>query len=147
GDFRRRSGSAGARSRRGRAAVSPSRRGHGAGRPPHHSRHVDRARLWRDPSEELDAFVIVIGGEALVDLVEDDGSLRAVAGGGPFNTAIAFGRLDVAVGFLGAISRDAYGQMLAQQLADAGVDTSLVNWSDAPTARAVVHRHRDGKHE
>jgi fructokinase len=91
--------------------------------------------------------VIVIGGEALVDLVEDDGSPRAVAGGGPFNTAIAFGRLDVAVGFLGAISRDAHGQMLAQQLADAGVDTSLVRWSDAPTPRAVVHQHGDGKHE
>jgi fructokinase len=91
--------------------------------------------------------VIVIGGEALVDLVEDDGSLRAVAGGGPFNTAIAFGRLDVAVGFVGAISRDAYGQMLAQELADAGVDTSLVNWSDAPTPRAVVHRRRDGQHD
>jgi fructokinase len=91
--------------------------------------------------------VIVIGGEALVDLVDDDGSRRPVAGGGPFNTAIAFGRLDVPVGFLGAISRDAYGQMLAQQLIDAGVDTSLVRWSDAPTPRAVVHRHRDGKHE
>jgi fructokinase len=91
--------------------------------------------------------VIVIGGEALVDLVEDDGSLRAVAGGGPFNTAIAFGRLDVSVGFLGAISCDAYGQMLAHQLADAGVDTSLVRWSDAPTPRAIVHRHGDGKHE
>jgi fructokinase len=91
--------------------------------------------------------VIVIGGEALVDLVEDDGSSHPVAGGGPFNTAIAFGRLDVAVGFLGAISRDTYGQMLAQQLSDAGVDTSLVRWSDAPTPRAVVHRHGDGKHE
>jgi fructokinase len=91
--------------------------------------------------------VIVIGGEALVDLVDDDGSLRPVAGGGPFNTAIAFGRLDVPVGFLGAISRDAYGQMLAQQLVDAGVDTSLVKWSDAPTPRAVVHRQDDGKHE
>jgi fructokinase len=91
--------------------------------------------------------VIVIGGEALVDLVEEHGSLRPVAGGGPFNTAIAFGRLDVAVAFLGAISRDAYGQMLAQQLVDAGVDMSLVRWSDAPTARAVVHRDRDGKHE
>jgi fructokinase len=91
--------------------------------------------------------VIVIGGEALVDLVEEDGSLRPVAGGGPFNTAIAFGRLDVAVAFLGAISRDAYGQMLAQQLVDAGVDMSLVRWSDAPTPRAVVHRDRDGKHE
>jgi fructokinase len=91
--------------------------------------------------------VIVIGGEALVDLVDDDGSPRPVAGGGPFNTAIAFGRLDVPVGFFGAISRDAYGQMLAQQLVGAGVDTSLVRWSDAPTPRAVVHRHGDGKHD
>ena len=91
--------------------------------------------------------MIVIGGEALVDLVQDDGAMRPVAGGGPFNTAIAFGRLDVAVGFLGAISRDAYGQMLARQLVEAGVDMSLVRWSDAPTPRAVVHRDRDGKHE
>ena len=91
--------------------------------------------------------MIVIGGEALVDLVDDDGSRRAVAGGGPFNTAIAFGRLDVAVGFLGAISRDPYGQMLAQQLVEAGVDTSLVRWSDAPTPRALVHRLGDGKNE
>jgi fructokinase len=91
--------------------------------------------------------VIVIGGEALVDLVDDDGSRRPVAGGGPFNTAIAFGRLDVPVAFLGAISRDNYGQMLARQLVDAGVDTSLVRWSDAPTPRAVVHRQDDGKHE
>jgi fructokinase len=91
--------------------------------------------------------MIVIGGEALVDLVEDGGLLRPVAGGGPFNTAVAFGRLDVEVGFLGAISRDTYGQMLARQLVEAGVDTSLVRWSDAPTPRAVVHRDRDGDHE
>jgi fructokinase len=91
--------------------------------------------------------VIVIGGEALVDLVDDDGSRRAVAGGGPFNTAIAFGRLEVPVGFLGAVSRDAYGQMLAERLVDAGVDTSLVRWSDARTPSALVHRGRDGKNE
>jgi fructokinase len=91
--------------------------------------------------------VIVTGGEALVDLVEEHGLLRAVAGGGPFNTAIAFGRLDVPVGFLGAISRDAYGQMLAEQLVDSGVDMSLVRWSDAPTPRAVVHRRDGGRSE
>jgi fructokinase len=91
--------------------------------------------------------VIVIGGEALVDLVDDNGSLRAVAGGGPFNTAIAFGRLDIPVGFLGAISRDAYGQMLAEQLIEAGVETSLVRRTDAPTPRALVHRLGDGKNE
>jgi fructokinase len=91
--------------------------------------------------------VIVIGGEALVDLVEDHGSPRPVAGGGPFNTAIAFGRLGVPTGFLGAISRDAYGEMLAERLVEAGVDTSLVRWSDAPTPHAVVHRQGDGRNE
>jgi fructokinase len=91
--------------------------------------------------------MIVIGGEALVDLVDNAGSLHPLAGGGPFNTAIAFGRLDVPVGFLGTISRDAYGEMLAQRLADAGVDISLVRSSDAPTPRAVVHRGQDGRNE
>jgi fructokinase len=91
--------------------------------------------------------VIVTGGEALVDLVEDHGLLRAVAGGGPFNTAIAFGRLDMPVGFLGSISRDKYGQMLAVRLVEAGVDMSLVRWSDAPTPRAVVHRREGGRSE
>jgi fructokinase len=91
--------------------------------------------------------VIVVGGEALVDLVDDDGSRRPMPGGGPFNTAIALGRLDVSVGFLGSISRDAYGEMLAERLVDSGVDTSLVKRSDAPTARAFVHRQRDGDSE
>jgi fructokinase len=91
--------------------------------------------------------VIIIGGEALVDLVDDGGTPRSVAGGGPFNTAIAFGRLDVPVGFVGTISRDADGRMLAQRLIDAGVDTSVVRWSDAPTPRAVVQHLRDGRNE
>jgi fructokinase len=91
--------------------------------------------------------VIVIGGEALVDLVDDGGTPRSVAGGGPFNTAIAFGRLGVPVGFLGTISRDDDGQMLAKRLLDAGVDTSFVRWSDAPTPRAVVHHLGDGRNE
>jgi fructokinase len=89
--------------------------------------------------------VIVIGGEALVDLVDDGGSARPVAGGGPFNTAIALGRLDVPVGFLGAISRDSDGRMLEELLVAAGVDTSLVRRTDAPTPRAIVHRERDGR--
>jgi fructokinase len=91
--------------------------------------------------------VIVIGGEALVDLVDDNGRLRPVAGGGPFNTAVAFGRLGVPVGFLGSISRDAYGEMLAERLVDSGVDMSLVRRSDAPTASARVHRQGDGGNE
>lgn len=91
--------------------------------------------------------MIVIGGEALVDLVDGDGSLHPVAGGGPFNTAIAFGRLEVPVAFLGSISRDTYGQMLAERLVESGVDMSFVRRSDAPTARAFVRQHRDGDNE
>ena len=88
--------------------------------------------------------MIVVGGEALVDLVEDRDGRRAVAGGGPFNTAVALGRLGVSVGFLGAISRDDYGTMLASELRAAAVDTSLIRWSDAGTATAFVERHADG---
>jgi fructokinase len=88
--------------------------------------------------------VIVVGGEALVDLVEDQELLRPVAGGGPFNTAIALGRLGVPVAYLGTLSHDYYGGVFARLLIDNGVDMSLVRWSDAPTPLAVVHRQEDG---
>jgi fructokinase len=89
--------------------------------------------------------VIVVGGEALVDLVDDRGGRRPVAGGGPLNTAIALGRLGVPVAFFGAVSRDPYGEMLAELLDVAGVDTSLVRASDLPTPQAIVHREHDGR--
>lgn len=89
--------------------------------------------------------MIVVGGEALVDLVDDGGSRRAVAGGGPYNTAVALGRLAVPVSFFGAVSRDSYGHILAQLLADADVDESLMRWSDLPTAQATVHHGDDGR--
>jgi fructokinase len=88
--------------------------------------------------------VIVVGGEALVDLVDDQGEVRAVPGGGPFNTAIALGRLGVPVAYLGTLSNDDYGSVLAESLVEAGADMSLVRWSDAPTPLAVVHRHDGG---
>jgi hypothetical protein len=33
--------------------------------------------------------VIAVAGEALIDLVERDGTLHPLPGGGPFNTALA----------------------------------------------------------
>jgi fructokinase len=89
--------------------------------------------------------VIVVGGEALVDLVDDHGVLTPVPGGGPFNTAIALGRLGIPVAYLGTLSHDDYGGLLGGLLLEAGVDMSLVRWSDAPTPIAVVHRHDDGE--
>ncbi len=89
--------------------------------------------------------MIVVGGEALVDLVDDHGLLSPVPGGGPFNTAIALGRLGIPVAYLGTLSHDDYGSLLALLLTEAGVDMSLVRWSDAPTPLAVVHRQDDGE--
>jgi fructokinase len=88
--------------------------------------------------------VIVVAGEALVDLVDDGSGRRAVPGGGPFNTAIALGRLGVPVAFVGAISVDDDGIALARLLEDAGVDTSLVHRTELPTPRAAVNHERDG---
>ena len=49
--------------------------------------------------------MIVVGGEALVDLVGGHGQLSPVPGGGPFNTATALGRLGIPVAYLGTLSR------------------------------------------
>ena len=81
--------------------------------------------------------MIVVGGEALVDLVIDpDGGVTAKLGGGPFNAARAIGRLDSPVAFLGALSRDRFGTLLHRQLLADGVDDSLIQFTQLPTTLA-----------
>ncbi|MFD8500854.1 carbohydrate kinase [Amycolatopsis sp. NPDC059657] len=92
--------------------------------------------------------MIVVGGEALVDLVPGepldstvDGGLRALLprlGGGPYNVALAAGRLGVPSAFLSRVSDDRFGQALIKRLHESGVDTSLVQRGAEPTTLAVV---------
>jgi fructokinase len=92
--------------------------------------------------------VIVVGGEALVDLVPGapldstvDGGLRALLprlGGGPYNVALAAGRLGVPSGFLSRVSEDRFGEALMRRLHASGVDTRLVQRGAEPTTLAVV---------
>lgn len=83
--------------------------------------------------------MITVVGEALVDLViQPDGTVDATLGGAPFNTARACGRLGVAVQFVGAISNDRFGTMLADQLVADGVDASALTRVDAPTTLAAA---------
>ena len=77
--------------------------------------------------------MIVSCGEALVDLVPEP-----IAGGGPMNVAIAAARLGVPAAFVGAISTDAFGDLLWQHLESNGVDLTLSPRIDAPTAKAIV---------
>src|ERR1700712_2896240 len=95
-------------------------------------------------------MVIVVGGEALVDLVPAPGSEGVDAplvphwGGGPFNAAIALGRLDAPVRFLSRMSTDPYGEAMVQRLQASGVDTSLVQRGDEQTSLAVVSLTPEG---
>jgi fructokinase len=83
--------------------------------------------------------MIVVAGEALIDLiVHPDGRLAAVPGGGPFNTARTIARRGVPVAFLGRLSDDRFGRILRAALATDGVDLSLVEVTAAPTTLAIA---------
>ena len=83
--------------------------------------------------------MIVVAGESLVDLlVRADGSVRAVPGGGPYNTARALARLGCTVAFAGCLSDDRFGRMLRSQLERDGVSLDLAVSTDAPTTLAVA---------
>ena len=83
--------------------------------------------------------MIVVAGEALIDLIPTpDGDLAVHPGGGPFNTARWLGRLGMDVAFLGAIAADPLGQRLRDQLVAAGVALDLVVATELPTTLALA---------
>jgi fructokinase len=85
------------------------------------------------------AAVITVVGEALIDLVVDpSGAVTAAAGGAPFNTARACGRLGVDVAFVGALADDRFGSMLRSQLVADGVDVAHAPTVALPTTLAAA---------
>lgn len=91
--------------------------------------------------------MIAVAGEALIDLVARDGTIQPMPGGGPFNTAIALGRLGVPTGFFGRLSYDRFGELLAGLLRQSGVDDRFILRGSAPTPVAVVHTSEEGDAE
>jgi fructokinase len=91
------------------------------------------------------ASVIVIVGEALVDLVVGlDGTVTAALGGAPFNTARTCGRLGSTVAFMGAVSDDGFGTTIAARLVDDRVSTDLVQRVSVPTTLAAAELDAHG---
>jgi fructokinase len=83
--------------------------------------------------------VIVVGGEALFDLVAGEGeTIAAHPGGGPFNTARTIGRLEQPVAFLGRLSTDRFGERHERMLTEDGVSLSTTTRSDEPTTLALA---------
>ena len=83
--------------------------------------------------------MIVVAGESLIDLIAgDDGTLRPLPGGGPFNVARGLARLGAAVAFLSAVSDDRFGRMLRERLHADGVDLRALVPSALPTTLALA---------
>jgi fructokinase len=83
--------------------------------------------------------LIVVAGEALVDLVPRGPHLEPLPGGSPYNVAIALGRLRAPVGYLGRCSTDGFGRTLRAGLDAEGVDLTLTELTEEPTTLALVH--------
>lgn len=104
--------------------------------------------------------MIVVAGEALIDLVprtaaggpdEAGGAaggplppLLPRPGGGPYNTAVALGRLGAPAAFCSRVSTDGFGTALLEGLRSARVDISLVQRGPEPTTLAVASVGGDG---
>ena len=89
--------------------------------------------------------MIVVCGEALIDMVTTgDSTRRPTPGGGPFNTARALARLEAPAAFLGHFSTDEFGRLLADQLAADGASLALATFGPEPTTIAVANIGGDG---
>lgn len=89
--------------------------------------------------------VIVVVGEALVDLVVPvGGTIEATAGGAPYNVARGCARLGAPTALLAAVSTDRFGDQLVTGLTSSGVSGELLQRTDRPTTLAVAELDERG---
>lgn len=95
-------------------------------------------------------------GELLIDFTSTEAGASMIeapgfekhAGGGPANVAVGVSRLGGTAAFLGMVGNDEFGRYLANQLAERGVNTAGLRYSDeAHTTLAFVALRDDGERE
>src|SRR5580765_5230724 len=82
--------------------------------------------------------MILVCGEALVDVLVSSDAIKARFGGAPFNVAVGLSRLGVPSTFFGGISSDPVGTALLESLKEEGVDTRFVRMSNSPSMLALA---------
>ncbi|MGH8773720.1 MAG: carbohydrate kinase family protein [Jiangellaceae bacterium] len=83
--------------------------------------------------------MIVVAGEALVDLVAgEDGLFRAVPGGSPANVAVGLARLGTPTEFLARHGTGYFGRLIREHLGANGVGLAYAVVTAAPASLAVV---------
>jgi fructokinase len=89
--------------------------------------------------------VILVLGEALIDLVvHEGGAVHAIEGGGPYNAARTIARLGQPSMFMSSLSTDRFGQGLLRHLREDGVDLSAIVPTDRPTTLAAAELNSEG---
>src|SRR4051794_14682720 len=92
-----------------------------------------------------DRGTILVGGEALFDVVAGDGAhLDAHPGGAAFNAARAIRRLGRPATYLGRLSTDRFGDRLERILLDDGVSLESVVRTEDPTTLALAELGEGG---
>jgi fructokinase len=92
--------------------------------------------------------MILCHGEMLIDFIPTaarDGSpaFRPAVGGSPGNVALTIARLGVPAGFVGGLSKDFFGDQIAETLSGNGVVMDYVSRLDRPTMLAFVNLDGD----
>jgi fructokinase len=83
--------------------------------------------------------VIVVAGEALIDLVvSPGGQVDARPGGGPYNAVRTMARLGAETTFLGRLADDGFGRVLRDRLTEEGVVLGVPESSGKPSTLSVV---------
>ncbi|MET8043004.1 carbohydrate kinase [Micromonospora sp. NPDC005215] len=89
--------------------------------------------------------MIVVAGEALIDLVVTAEGQRAVPGGSPANVAVTLARLDQPVRLLARLGGDEYGRQLAEHLSVNRVELDWAVRATEPTSVAVATLNESGQ--
>jgi fructokinase len=88
--------------------------------------------------------VIVVAGEALVDVVGTAEGVVATLGGAPYNVARACGRLGVPTSLAACLSLDGFGRRLRAGLGECGVADDLLQFTDRATTLALADVDDEG---
>lgn len=110
---------------------------------------VEEGELKARPTRVEEYPMIVVAGEALIDMIPSaEGLLSPVPGGSSYNTARAIGRLGVSVEWMGGLSDDGFGRLLEARLRDDGVGVGLASRTLLPTTLAIadIDAHGDASY-
>jgi len=89
--------------------------------------------------------VIVVAGEALIDVVVDrDGDSSETPGGSPLNVAVGLARLDIPTTLISQVGHDQRGGLVVDHVTGSGAEIVAVPTSSGRTSVATAHLDEGG---